>query len=251
MTVAVCRECGQRSTLRSSFELDGECPECGTEEALIAEDAYDPEPLELICCDCRAHLDGGPVGAGAAGEDHEGRYTVEDRCPFCSTDEERGEIVPLESFKTPRAQPDTPTARAAAHKLWVEHGRRIPVDVVAIARAAGLTVVAGPFAHAGRLREGHTIEIPETDAVARQRFTVAHELGHSILRHTVPHDKLEIEANAFAAELLLPREELRKAVNEHLAFQQIAARFKASRPATLYALADARLFNKLSSSRLP
>ena len=51
MTVAVCRECGQRSTLRSSFELDGECPECGTEEALIAEDAYDPEPLELICCD--------------------------------------------------------------------------------------------------------------------------------------------------------------------------------------------------------
>ena len=159
--------------------------------------------------------------------------------------------MPLESFKTPRAQPDTPTARAAAHKLWVEHGRRIPVDVVAIARAAGLTVVAGPFAHAGRLREGHTIEIPETDAVARQRFTVAHELGHSILRHTVPHDKLEIEANAFAAELLLPREELRKAVNEYLAFQQIAARFKASRPATLYALADARLFNKLSSSRLP
>ena len=82
----------------------------------------------------------------------------------------------------------------------------------------------------------------------RQRFTVAHELGHAELRHAVPDDKLEVEANAFAAELLLPRQALREAVNEQLTFQQIAARFNASRPATLYALAAAKLLNKLRSS---
>jgi hypothetical protein len=248
MTVVVCSRCGQRTTLRSSFELDGECPDCGAEEALIPEDAYDPEPLELICCDCRAQLDGGPIGAGPASDEHEGRYTVEDPCPFCSTPDEPGELVPLESFKTPRTQPDTPTARAAAHKLWVKHGSQIPVDVIAIARAAGLTVIVGSFQHAGRLHEGSTIEVPETDAVVRQRFTVAHELGHAELRHAVPDDKLEVEANAFAAELLLPRQALREAVNEQLTFQQIAARFNASRPATLYALAAAKLLNKLRSS---
>jgi hypothetical protein len=248
MTVAVCRKCGQRTTLRSKFELDGECPDCGAEEALIPEDAYDPEPLELICCDCRAQLDGGPTGTGPAGEDHEGRYTVEDPCPFCSTEDEPGELVPLEGFKTPRAQPDTSTARAAAHKLWVKHGSMVPVDVIAIARAAGLEVLVGPFLHAGRLRDATMIEIPETDPLVRQRFTVAHELGHAELRHSVPDDKLEIEANAFAAELLLPRQALAQAVAERLTFQQISARFEASRPATLYALADSRLFNKLASS---
>jgi hypothetical protein len=246
MTVAVCSHCGHRAKLHSQFELDGECPECGADDALVAEDAYDPEPLELICCDCRAQVDGGPLRAGPADEGHEGRYTVEDPCPFCSTPDEPGELVPLESFEPPRAQPDTPTARAAAHKLWVKHGSQIPVDVIAIAQAAGLTVMVGPFLHAGRLHEGTTIEVPETDAIVRQRFTVAHELGHSELCHAVPDDKLEVEANAFAAELLLPRDELRKAVKEKLTFQQIAARFNASRPATLYALASAGLLNKIS-----
>ncbi|MFL6125421.1 helix-turn-helix domain-containing protein [Actinophytocola sp.] len=41
----------------------------------------------------------------------------------------------------------------------------------------------------------------------RQRFTLAHELGHAVL-HPVPHPEQEKQANAFAAELLLPAREL-------------------------------------------
>jgi hypothetical protein len=248
VSVAVCSECGERIVLRSNFELQGECPECGAEEALVAEDAYDPEPLELICTDCRARLDGGPAGAGPAGAEHEGRYTVDDPCPFCSSDNEPGQLVSLDACTTPHELPDTPTARAAARQLWESHGSRIPVDVVAIARAAGLKVQFGRFEHAGRLLNESMMEIPEGDPLVRQRFTVAHELGHAKLRHRVPADKLEVEANSFAAELLLPRQELRRAASEGLGFQGIAAHFKASRQATLLALMSARLLDKLPTS---
>jgi IrrE N-terminal-like domain len=245
VSVAICSACGERVVLRSRFELEGECPECGADEALVAEDAYDPEPLELICTDCRARLDGGPAGAGPTGVEHEGRYTVDDPCPFCSSDDEPGQLVPLDAFSTPRELPDTPTARAAARKLWEAHSSRIPVDVVAIARAAGLEVQFGRFEHAGRLLNDSKIEVPEGDPLVRQRFTVAHEFGHATLRHRVPADKLEVEANAFAAELLLPSQELRRAATEGLGFEAIAARFEASRQATLFALMSARLLDKL------
>lgn len=41
----------------------------------------------------------------------------------------------------------------------------------------------------------------------RQRFTLAHELGHMIM-HPVPHPEQEDQANQFAAELLMPREQI-------------------------------------------
>jgi hypothetical protein len=246
VTVAVCCVCGARIPLRSDFELDGECSECGADEALVAEDAYDPEPLELICCDCRARFDGGPAGTGPASEDHEGRYTVEDPCPFCSTPDEEGELIPVASFIEPRRQPDTPVARAAALKLWREHGSAVPVDVFAIARASGLTVTVGAFDHAGLLRDGTVIEVPSRDPLSRQRFTVAHELGHATLRHEVPEDRIEVEANAFAAELLLPRPALAQAVSDGLGFRAIVARFQSSRQATLHALSGAGLLGKLA-----
>jgi hypothetical protein len=247
MTLAVCRVCGARVPLRSDFELEGECPECGGEEALVAEDAYDPEPLELICCDCRAHFDGGPVGSGPAADvDHEGRYTVEDPCPFCSSADGAGELVPIEQFTEPRRQPDTPVARAVAERLWRADGSGVPVDVFRIARATGLTVIVGAFDHAGLLRDGAVIEVPSRDPPARQRFTVAHELGHAVLRHEVPEDRIEIEANAFAAELLLPRAALSRAVSAGLGFRALTQRFETSRQATLYALTGAGLLGRLA-----
>ena len=43
----------------------------------------------------------------------------------------------------------------------------------------------------------------------RQRFTLAHELGHMVM-HLVPHPEQEKQANRFAAELLMPTEQIRK-----------------------------------------
>lgn len=42
----------------------------------------------------------------------------------------------------------------------------------------------------------------------RQRFTLAHEFGH-IVMHTIPEEKMEDEANAFAAEFLMPENDIK------------------------------------------
>ena len=44
----------------------------------------------------------------------------------------------------------------------------------------------------------------------RMRASLAHELGHVIM-HRVPTDNIEVEANAFAGELLVPEREFRRA----------------------------------------
>lgn len=43
----------------------------------------------------------------------------------------------------------------------------------------------------------------------RLRFTLGHEIGHAIM-HGIPTEKMEQEADQFAAELLMPRENIRK-----------------------------------------
>src|SRR6266542_3608978 len=81
MAVCICKVCGEEVTTRSPLEVD--CPECGAEDALVEEDAYDPEPRELVCVDCGYRVQGG----GRGREDDEsyegGRFSVEDSCPRC------------------------------------------------------------------------------------------------------------------------------------------------------------------------
>ncbi len=96
-----------------------------------------------------------------------------------------------------------------------------------------------------------------TDAVARQRFTVAHELGHLLMGHGsivdrpeaisgYDHDPVEVCANAFAAEFLMPAEAVqawrREYVDGELALADLvlmAAAFGVSAQAARYACASA------------
>lgn len=102
-----------------------------------------------------------------------------------------------------------------------------PLDsVVALIEKAGVLVLARELVAPAPLDSG--AEAVPVDAVScspagedplvllnvgtpgeRQRFTLAHELGH-MLMHPVPHPDQETQANRFAAELLLPRAEIRK-----------------------------------------
>ncbi|MBY4897284.1 ImmA/IrrE family metallo-endopeptidase [Cupriavidus sp. AU9028] len=112
------------------------------------------------------------------------------------------------------------SAQPLLDRYW-DH--RLPVDPVAIARAAGVQVQAAHLgSDAGKLEilSGTpplpVIWISDTDAHLRQRFTVAHELGHFALGHGASFvdgkdsfslansDPLEVAANRFAAELLMP-----------------------------------------------
>lgn len=122
--------------------------------------------------------------------------------------------------------------------------QKLPIDVEALATALGITVKHEPFDEdlSGVLvkESSHTfIGVNSSHAITRQRFTIAHELGHYVLRHkgevfvdkTLRHqaaiirrdgksslgqDSYEIQANQFAAELLMPRDLLVARVSKRL-----------------------------------
>ena len=56
----------------------------------------------------------------------------------------------------------------------------------------------------------------------RQRFSLAHELGH-IVMHKVPSPTMEDEANAFASALLMPAREIRPYLSGRLTVQKLAS----------------------------
>lgn len=116
-------------------------------------------------------------------------------------------------------------ARTLLHTWGAELERPVPVEQ--LARLRRLDVVDGPLAGAlarlVRIGAGGTIRLSDRhDHPGQRRFSLAHELGHFELAHDqvidfcapsdfTTFDKMrEIEANAFAAELLLPEVALRK-----------------------------------------
>lgn len=109
-----------------------------------------------------------------------------------------------------------------------------PIDVHKIAQSNGASIryerfdpdVSGVLV---RDKGGNVIGVQKSQSKARQRFTIAHELGHLLLhdgkvvhvdrafrvnwrrdQEAEPHDVEEIEANAFAANLLMPGEMIEK-----------------------------------------
>ncbi|PZQ96196.1 MAG: ImmA/IrrE family metallo-endopeptidase [Cereibacter sphaeroides] len=158
-------------------------------------------------------------------------------------------------------------ARAKATEL-VKDLTAPPVSVERIAKNLGIRIEYAPldgelsgFAH---IRDGASmIGVNSLHAAARQRFTIAHELGHirlhqTELRAAVHVDKgslrrdsissegsdpLEIQANAFASELLMPQHLLESVLAGKLVdleddetIQSLAKRFKVSETAMRYRL---------------
>lgn len=120
-------------------------------------------------------------------------------------------------------------AREAARKLLKDHNvTSAPVPVERIARQLGVRVQYGPLDNdlsgMAHIRDGVVIVgVNSLHAPNRQRFTLAHELGHVVLHRTILEDNVhvdrvllrdrdsssglyeqEIQANAFASELLMP-----------------------------------------------
>ena len=131
------------------------------------------------------------------------------------------------------------TARKTAEALVERFGiHTTPVDVQLIATKLGLPVVYHELGAdiSGLLMsaEGRaSICVRDSDPLVRQRFTIAHEIGHFVLRHqfepgahvhvdekwkvtarstnrSLGVDPQEVEANQFAAALLMPSNLLRE-----------------------------------------
>ena len=174
---------------------------------------------------------------------------------------------------------------AGAAEWVVEHlgVANPPVDVRAAAQALGFTVqglgelgddVSGAFvSHPG----GGVIAVNKNHHLVRRRFTIAHELGHGLLhegrmplfvdkgfavafrdrRSSTGEVRMEREANAFAAALLMPENMVRSATDELVwthgldmgggggALRELAQRFKVSQEAMSYRLAHLGVFLEL------
>jgi len=96
----------------------------------------------------------------------------------------------------------------------------------------------------------------ENHPVHRQRFTVAHEVGHVMFDHTNYqnedvdfHSKKdnEIEANQFAAELLMPLASLKKDIIKHNTAKKLAVIYWVSEEAMMWRLMETQLYKKLAS----
>lgn len=122
--------------------------------------------------------------------------------------------------------------RAEARALAAAHGIQVaPVPVERIAKAMGISVRYTPLEDelSGMALVKDTARVIAVNALHhpnRQRFTIAHEMGHHVLHADIlaagihvdkvilrrdelaatGTDDLEIEANTFASELLMPRD---------------------------------------------
>ncbi len=89
----------------------------------------------------------------------------------------------------------------------------------------------------------------------RNRFTVAHELGHALMGHTLDSspvhlnskDFRETEANQFAAELLVPLKMLKKAIKKSRTVEKLSFDFWVSKEAMGWRVMETGLFTSLSS----
>jgi Zn-dependent peptidase ImmA (M78 family) len=159
----------------------------------------------------------------------------------------------------------------------------MPVPVEYVAHRLGLRVesvrlgedVSGLLVLHGNLA---TIGYNEEQSLVRQRFTVAHELGHFCLHAAEAHESglfidkkfrieywrdgtsstgsqtQEIEANRFAASLLMPEELVRKTIiqpgyqideGDDDALQELASKFEVSVQAMSLRLASLGLFESI------
>ena len=116
-----------------------------------------------------------------------------------------------------------------------------PVNLGVICRWLGIEVYAQPchaFGALFLLREGRGVLLVNSSLPqGRARFSIAHELGHLLLRHNPlgrigePRDPdQERQADRFASELLMPESLLREDC-EKLPFEALCRRYRVSRQA--------------------
>lgn len=155
-----------------------------------------------------------------------------------------------------------------AKGLLVDHNMySVPVNPVSVAQAIGVPVYDAEFTDdhvSGMLRkEGDTYEIfvNKSHPRSRQRYTIAHEIGHFVLhRHesaifvdfditlyrsksryaetSDDEQRRETQTNIFAASLLMPEELVKQEFQKQRDMSLLAALFQVSRDAMGYRIGN-------------
>jgi Zn-dependent peptidase ImmA (M78 family) len=161
------------------------------------------------------------------------------------------------SAPRPPAEYTPDIAARDAHRIAQSRGlTSVPMDVVGLATSIGLQVDYLPLASdiSGFMRKrggDWIIGVNSLHHANRQRFTIAHELGHfflhrdrgdfedrALFRRELQFDRLESEANNFASKILMPETEFRTIVvakdanldmlARHFGVSNAAAQFRAN-----------------------
>lgn len=146
-----------------------------------------------------------------------------------------------------------------AHQTLIEHGMlSIPVDPVVLANRLGIRVSNAVFSDTSlsgmiaKRGDKKSLLVNDNDSIERKRFTIAHELGHCLLhlegegefvdsttnlfrtdgtaQEGQPYFQ-EVEANAFAAALLMDAELVKQAWVKCRSLQTMARIFMVSESA--------------------
>ena len=169
----------------------------------------------------------------------------------------KAELLPPLPVKVEVAA-DRPVRAAQQLLSRAQISGRPPIDIAKLAFLCGVHVVEAPLDDfvSGLLIDLEGVSVVGVNAAQhpnRQRFTIAHELGHHLLRH---HDRfhidlgtpsgdgdppfsdprLEREANDFAANVLMPASLLRDESQLNPAVEPLAERFRVSPLAMGYRL---------------
>lgn len=120
--------------------------------------------------------------------------------------------------------------RKKANEVYKKYSLKTPINLVKLANDLDYKVKISDLSNMDKddlntvsgaiLYDDKTILIDSRQNPNRQRFTLAHEIGHLILNHRGSEDysidyriqgqseRKEVEANIFASELLAPRDEV-------------------------------------------
>ncbi|WP_420238023.1 ImmA/IrrE family metallo-endopeptidase [Telmatobacter bradus] len=146
----------------------------------------------------------------------------------------------------------------SANAIWSSDLRalqtQVPVDVIRMAEVLGLKVWQQEMdGYSGLIKKdpkhgglaGYSIIVNKLDHRPRQRFTIAHEVGHFLLHRDRIGDGLkddalyrsglstreEVEANKLAAMILMPFHLLDREVKAGISVQDLADKFGVSKQA--------------------
>lgn len=167
-----------------------------------------------------------------------------------------------EAFAHPLPVRAASSPAAAARALLAKHwDGRLPVNLDSIAKAERLKVerrgLFEEYPYSGEYRRAERlIRVNDLESPVRQRFTLAHELGHYALGHDdAPRDTSaafssraadpkERAANQFAAELLMPVSAVAKLVQSGMfrTVDELAKAFNVSKVAMTYRINNLGLF---------
>lgn len=159
------------------------------------------------------------------------------------------------------SKPQTKKAQLKATEIWTNFcGGKIPIQLNDIIQQLGIKIKEEDLSIDGITRTNEyglcCIMYSRNISVERQRFTVAHEIGHIVLEHTsilgncdqFSKDSQEKEANSFAGELLVPSSDIKKFVKEKKpTIKEIIDRYWVSQDVAFIAVNNNKLLYKIKT----